>query len=48
MIKGLIYLSKFVSKFYLYNHDLLLKYLLMNGYVMAHIGKDKYVDDPNA
>jgi hypothetical protein len=47
-IKGLIYLSKFVSRFYLYIHELLLKYVLVNGYYMAHIGKDKYMDDPNA
>jgi hypothetical protein len=37
-----------VSRFYLYIHELLLKYVLVNGYYMAHIGKDKYMDDPNA
>jgi hypothetical protein len=25
-----------------------LKYLLMDEYYMAHIGEDKYMDDPNA
>jgi hypothetical protein len=38
VIKGLIYLSKIVSRFYLYIHELLLEYLLMNGYYMTHIG----------
>jgi hypothetical protein len=47
-IKGLIYLSWFVRRFCLYFHELLLKYLLMNEYVMAHIEKDKLMDDPNA
>jgi hypothetical protein len=47
-IEGLMYLSKIVSKFYLDIHDLLLEYVLMYGYYMAHIGKDKYMDAPNA
>jgi hypothetical protein len=47
-IKDLIYLSKFVSKFCLYIHELLLEHLLMNGYCMAHIGEDKYMNDPKA
>jgi hypothetical protein len=25
-----------------------LKYLFMDEYYMAHIGEDKYMDDPNA
>jgi hypothetical protein len=47
-IKGLMYLSKIVSKFYLYIHEQLLKYLFMVEYHMSHINKDKYMDDPNA
>ena len=47
-IKGLMYLSKIVSRFCLYIHEHLLKYLFMDEYYMAHIGKDKYMDDPNA
>jgi hypothetical protein len=47
-IKGLMYLSKIVSRFYLYIHEQLLKYLFMDEYYMAHINKDKYMDDPNA
>jgi hypothetical protein len=47
-IKDLIYLSKIVSRFYLYIHELLLDYVFVNGYFMAHIGEDKYMDDPNA
>ena len=47
-IKGLMYLSKIVSRFYLYIHGYLLEYLFMDEYYMAHIGKDKYMDDPNA
>jgi hypothetical protein len=47
VIKGLTYLSKIVSKFYLDIHDLLLDYVFVNGYYTAHIGKDKYIDDPN-
>jgi hypothetical protein len=39
-------LSKIVSMFYLYIHELLLEYLMVNGYYMAHIGDDKYIDDP--
>jgi hypothetical protein len=40
-------LSKIVSKFCLDIHDLLLDYVFVNGYYTAHIGKDKYIDDPN-
>jgi hypothetical protein len=47
-IKGLMYLSKIVSRFYLYIHEQLLKYLSMVEYHMAHIDKDKYMGDPNA
>jgi hypothetical protein len=47
-IKGLMNLSKIVSKFYLYIHEQLLKYLFMDKYYMAHIGEDKYMDDLNA
>jgi hypothetical protein len=47
-IKGLMYLSKIVSRFYLYIHEQLLKYLFMDEYYMAHVDKDKYMDDPNA
>jgi hypothetical protein len=47
-IKGLMDLSKIVSRFYLYIHEQLLKYLFMDEYYMAHIGEDKYMDDPNA
>jgi hypothetical protein len=47
-IKGLMYLSKIVSGFYLYIHEQLLKYLFMDEYYMAHIGEDIYMDDPNA
>jgi hypothetical protein len=47
-IKGLIDLSKIVSRLYLYIHEQLLKYLFMDEYYMAHIGEDKYMDDPNA
>jgi hypothetical protein len=42
-IKGLIYLSRIVSMFYLDIHDLLLDYVFVNGYYMAHIGEDKYI-----
>jgi hypothetical protein len=48
VIKGLMYLSKIVSRFYLYIHQQLLKYLSMVEYHMAHIHKDKYMGDPNA
>jgi hypothetical protein len=47
-IKGLMYLSKIVSMLYLHIHKQLLKYLFMGKYYMAHIGEDKYMDDPNA
>jgi hypothetical protein len=47
-IKGLMYLSKIVSMFYLDIHEQLLKYLFTDEYYMAHIGEDKYIDDPNA
>jgi hypothetical protein len=48
-IKGLMYLSKNVSRFHLYIHEQLLKYLFMDEcyYYMAHIGEDKYMDDPD-
>jgi hypothetical protein len=48
VIKGLTYLSKIVSRFYLYIHELFLVYLLVNGYCMADIGEDKYMSDPKA
>jgi hypothetical protein len=41
-------LYKIVSRFYLYIHELLWEYLLMNGYCMAHIREDKYMSDPKA
>jgi hypothetical protein len=47
-IKVLIHLSMIVSKFYLYIDELLLEYLLVNEYYMAHIGEDKYMSDPKA
>jgi hypothetical protein len=47
-IKGLMYLSKIVSRFYLDIHEQLLKYLIMDEYYMAYIREDKYMDDPNA
>jgi hypothetical protein len=47
-IKRLMDLSKIVSMFYLYIHEQPLKYLFMDEYYMAHIGKDKHMDDPNA
>jgi hypothetical protein len=37
-IKGLMYLSKIVSMFYLDIHELLLDYVLVNGHYMTHIG----------
>jgi hypothetical protein len=43
-----MYLSKIVSRFCLYIHEQLLKYLLMDEYYMVHIDKDKYMDDSNA
>jgi hypothetical protein len=48
VIKGLMYLSKIVSRFCLYIHEHLLRNLFMVEYYMAHIDKDKYMDDPNA
>jgi hypothetical protein len=48
VIKGLIYLSKIVSRFYSYIHEYLLRNLFMVEYHMAHIDKDKYMDDLNA
>jgi hypothetical protein len=45
MIKGLMYLSKFMSRFILKIHKQLLEYLFVNKYYMSHIGKDKYMDD---
>jgi hypothetical protein len=47
-IKGLMYLSKFVSRFTLNIHERLLEYLFLDEYYMAHIGEDKYMDDPYA
>jgi hypothetical protein len=47
-IKGLMDLSKIVSRFYLYVYEKLMKYLVKDEYYMAHIGEDKYMDDPNA
>jgi hypothetical protein len=47
-IKGLMDLSKIVNRFYLYIHDKLLKYLFMDEYYMAHIGEEKFMDDPIA
>jgi hypothetical protein len=46
-IIGLMDLSKIMSRFYLYIHEQLLKYLLLDEYYMAHIGEEKYMDDPN-
>jgi hypothetical protein len=39
-IKGLMYLSKFVSMFYLDIHEQLLEYLFLYEYYMAHIEED--------
>jgi hypothetical protein len=47
-IKGLMYLSKIVSRFYLNIHQQLLEYWCVDEYYMGHIGEDKYMDDPNA
>jgi hypothetical protein len=47
-IKGLMYLSMFVSRFYLDIHDQIMKYLFLDEYYMAHIGEDKYMNDPYA
>jgi hypothetical protein len=38
-IKGLMYLSKIVSRFYIHIHEQLLKYLFMDEYYMAHLEK---------
>jgi hypothetical protein len=43
-----MYLSKIMSRFYLYIHEQLLKYSFVVEYHIAHIDKDKYMDDPNA
>jgi hypothetical protein len=48
VIKGLIYLSNIVSRFYLDIYEQLLEYLFVDEYYMTHIGEDKYMDDPNA
>jgi hypothetical protein len=48
MIKGLMYLSQIMSKFYLDIHEKLLEYLFVDEYYMVHIEEDKYVNDPNA
>jgi hypothetical protein len=48
VIKRLMFLSKIVSRFYLYIHEQLLKYLFMVEYHMAQSDKNKYMDDPNA
>jgi ribosomal protein S17 len=48
VIKGLMDLSKIVSKFYLYVHEQLMKYLFKDEYYMAHIDKNKYMIDLNA
>jgi hypothetical protein len=47
-INGPMYLSKIVSRLYLYIHEQFLKYLFIDEYCMAHIGEDKYMDDPNS
>jgi hypothetical protein len=47
-IRGLMNLSKIMSRFYLYIHEQLLKYLFMDEYCTAHIGEEKYMDYPNA
>jgi hypothetical protein len=43
-----MYLSKNVSMFYLYILEKLMENLFMVEYYMVHIGKNKYMDDPNA
>jgi hypothetical protein len=48
VIKGLMDLSKIVTRFYLYIQEQLLKYLSMDEYYMAHFGEEKYKDAPNA
>jgi hypothetical protein len=45
-IKELMYLSKNMSRFYLYILEKLMENLFVVEYYMAH--KDKYMDDPNA
>jgi hypothetical protein len=47
-IKGLMCLSKIVSRFYSYIYEYLLRNLFMVEYHMTHNDKDKYMDDPNA
>jgi hypothetical protein len=42
-IKGLMVLSMIVSRFYLFIHEQLWKYLSVDEYYMAHIDKDKYM-----
>jgi 5-bromo-4-chloroindolyl phosphate hydrolysis protein len=42
-IKGLMNLSKIVSRFYLYIHEQPLEYLFVEEYYMSHIDKDKYM-----
>jgi hypothetical protein len=42
-----MYLSKIVSRSYLYIHEKLLKYLFLDDYFITHIEEDKYMDDPN-
>jgi hypothetical protein len=37
------WLSKIVSRFNLFIHEQLLKYLFVDEYYMAHINKDKYM-----
>jgi hypothetical protein len=41
--KGLMNLSKIVSRFSLYIHEQPLKYFIVDEYYMAHIDKDKYM-----
>jgi hypothetical protein len=47
-IKGLMYLSKIVSRYYLDIHEQLLEYLFMDECCMDTIGEDKYMGDPIA
>jgi hypothetical protein len=42
-IKGLMVLPKIVSRFYLFIHEQLWKYLFVDEYYMTHIDKDKYI-----
>jgi hypothetical protein len=37
-----------VSRFYLDIHEKLMEYLFLDEYYAAHIGEDKYVNDPYA